>query len=339
MRCRQCDFENMPGLDRCFKCGSVLTTVGEAIEIEPPRMRWWKKPGRDIMRLARRSGIIRPIVIPQWARGAVDDEYLGIYISIIPGLGHVIKKQWRDAMILVGIWIVLVLTAVFFFGMSAGMFFTGTAIALHAWMALSCSYMRVEKDILRRMMAMVVVCLILAVVYVFTWRLATNNYVTGFSAMDFGGQKVKTGDLVIGRRIERVKSKVQNGDLVLAGMNTLGRGDRRFFRGGQSISVGQVIGSGLDMVGIKNQRYYINGQVLDPNSYPVPSWLRNVDVSFNIPPGRYFVSSAYTISGRNVENIADYAQAVCIMDANDLAARVFMRWLPLSRRGLIKGLQ
>ena len=104
MRCQRCEFENMPGLDTCLRCGSVLINADEPIDIHPPRMSRWKKPIRNFFRQLRQ---FMPIsawsgedlhfhFFPPWLKKISRVNFLGAFLSIIPGLAHLIQKRFHS---------------------------------------------------------------------------------------------------------------------------------------------------------------------------------------------------------------------------------------------------
>jgi hypothetical protein len=323
----------MPGLTRCFKCGSVLVAA-EPININPPRMRRWKKPLRNLNRMIRGSGAAWHIPKPKWIESVADDSFLSICFSIIPGLGHFLYGRFRGVVWLVGIWLVLIMASVFMYGSTLAMFFFGLAIGLHTWIAISCSYLEQERAFLRRIGVMAVLSIVFGILYNIVGGWIFSDFAGQYSAMNFESYKVKYGDFVLARHSLLRRHNLSSGDLVLVHAAFIGGHGGAFGRN-DAIVVGQIIGVADDTVTIKESMYSLNGHVLDPARFPVPQWLQKADISVTIPADSYFVSSEYAAVGYNF-TANNYVQQVCVVAKERINSKVFMRWLPLADRGFIK---
>ena len=333
MQCNQCHFENMPGLTRCFKCGSVLV-ASEPLDVNPPRMPRWKKPLREFNRIIRGSGVAWQIPKPKWIESVADDSFLSICFSIIPGLGQFLYGRFRSIVWLVGAWLVLILASIFMYASSIAMFLFGLAIGLHAWIAISCSYLEKEKEFLRRIGVMAVLSIVFGILYNMVGGWIFSDFAGQYSAMNFESYKVKYGDFLLARHSLVRQQNLLPGDLVLVHAAFIGGHGGAFGRN-DAIVVGQIIGVADDTVTIKEGMYSLNGNVLDPVRFPVPQWLQKADISVTIPTDSYFVSSEYAAGGHNVA-ANSYVQQVCVVTKEHIDSKVFMRWLPLANRGFIK---
>src|SRR3990172_10935787 len=101
MECPRCQFENLPGQTRCFKCGSILASPGGVIAIEPPRMAAWKRPFRNMTRSLR--GLMPAHRLPrprtaqpsQHAESFMAVESLGsLVLGLFPGLPYLLTDQF-----------------------------------------------------------------------------------------------------------------------------------------------------------------------------------------------------------------------------------------------------
>jgi hypothetical protein len=273
------------------------------------------------------------ITKPKWIESVADDSFLGICFSIIPGLGHFLYGRFRSIVWLFGIWFVLILASIFMYGSTLAMFFFGLAVGIHALIAISCSYLEQEKAFLRRIGVMAVLSIVFGILYNLVGGLIFSDFAGQYSAMNFESYKVKYGDLLLARSGSLRQENLFSGDLVLARAALIGYG-RQFGRN-DALVVGQIIGLPNDVVTIRNGVYYLNNNLLDPGRFPVPKWLRNGDISVTIPADSYFLSCEYTIAGNNFV-LNNYIQQTCVITKERVEGKVFMRWLPLSRRGFIK---
>jgi hypothetical protein len=63
MQCGSCQFENMPGIEVCGRCGARLDLADETLDVHPPRAgRWEKRLGWCRTPLFWRSGRLRELL-------------------------------------------------------------------------------------------------------------------------------------------------------------------------------------------------------------------------------------------------------------------------------------
>jgi hypothetical protein len=98
----------------------------------------------------------------------------------------------------------------------------------------------------------------------------------------------------------------------------------------------QVVALPGDKIEIFEARYRLNGKALDPNQFPVPNWLRNIELSTTIPQGSYFVSSEYMVISAERRLTAQDALGVSVVPADRLKAKGIVRWLPTRKRGRLR---
>jgi len=93
MRCRQCGFENMPGLERCGRCSSILV-VREPVAVTPPRARgarWLRRMGYRARAVLHRAGLGDRALPPELEDSAARPPQPSLWpgaVSVVPGLGH-----------------------------------------------------------------------------------------------------------------------------------------------------------------------------------------------------------------------------------------------------------
>lgn len=101
--------------------------------------------------------------------------------------------------------------------------------------------------------------------------------------------------------------------------------------------IGQIVGLAEEQVEIQKGVFIVNGQPLDPEKYPVPQWLHNMNFSAKIPDNSYFVSAQYNVTAHGgIRLQASDVRQICLMKASDIEAEAFMRWWPLLKRGFIR---
>src|SRR5512146_3281178 len=109
MRCARCEFENIPGQTRCIRCGSILEAGSAVIDIYPPRMPAWSRPLRAARRWVRTQRVLSrmPATVQRGFDLVVSDSLVGLLLSIVPGLPHLIKRRFREVRLLVLLWVIL----------------------------------------------------------------------------------------------------------------------------------------------------------------------------------------------------------------------------------------
>lgn len=342
MRCPQCEFENMPGLTSCFRCGSVLEAGTVKVEVHPPRASTWKGPLRRAGRwLRRRSfldgapeadlGEIRQR--QRWARET--KSVIGrIVEGLVPGLSHWRQGRLREVRYYCLAWFLLLLGTLALYGTSYGNACLGGAVGLHAWLVVSGVP---ELDRVRGFAGRLLMIGSLTFLFWFCYtalgRAALRDIVRGYTTLEVPHQNVKNGDLLLGRRSLGGERAFVRGALVLTSLQTVAAGDGGHWGRGHQAMFGQLIGLPGETVTIRHGRFHVNESALDPARFPVPEWLRGRELSVPVPAGNCFVSSEFRVGGRPTDSMVVRA---CLYYPAQIEARAFMRWLPLRRRGFLK---
>lgn len=338
MRCQRCTFENIPGQKTCIKCGSVLEIKSTAINIHPPRMPRWKKPFRDMLRSMRKGKVIpqdkaKSHLTPR-VKEFFNDTFLGLFLSIVPGLAHWVQNRFREIRWYFLAWLVLLLSGLFLYGSAAGYICLGLAIGVHAAIALQYGILKDLINLREKIIMVILVLIGLTFMYRFIPRMPPLNFDGGYSSLTIPYYNVEAGDYLLARGGLDEKDLLSRGSLVLIHPATFG-GYRIVTRGNDTI-IGEIVGFAGEKVQIVNGVFIVDGQLLDVEKYPVPQWLRRIPFSATIPNDSYFVSSRYSVTAHGIALSASHIKQVCIVKAGDIEAKAFMRWWPLLRRGFLK---
>ena len=338
MRCERCKFENIPGQKTCIKCGSILEGESEQIDIYPPRMPIWKKPIRILFRFIRKE--IAPlkrieIKCPAWIAQATDDILIGLVLSLIPGLAHFTQKRFKEIRWYFLAWLVLLIAGLFLFGSQAGFICLGLAIGIHTTIAVQYKILK-ELEIGKKLVMVILILIALTIIYSFSPRILIPNLTGSYSNMSAPYQKIAAGDYLLGWRNLKQNAALKRGDLVFIHPEYFGIHMWQTYTGRELI-VGQIVGLAGEQLDIKDGVFIVNGQKLDSNIYPVPQWLQISEYSGIIPERNYFISVQYNINiGHNMVLQSTQINLICVRKAEDIQSRVFMRWMPLSRRGFVR---
>jgi hypothetical protein len=341
MRCPQCQFENIPGQERCLRCGAVLQAGAIAGSVNPPRMASWKKPQRTILRWLRIHAAlpevpnIRRVRVPAFLKKITGDDFLGVILSIIPGLAHYIDGKFREIRWFVLGWLLVLLTGVLFYGGAIGFLLLGLAVGLHGWIAFNYAMSKERDKTLARFKTLGFLLVALALLYWGVRSFAFRDFVFGYSNLTIPYQKVKQGDLLLTRRSRVSPDTLIRGALVL--------GNFREFYGAHAHAgyqryqtTGQVIALPGEMIQIANGQFFVNGSALDAEKFPVPQWLSGVSIRFTMPEDSCFISVSYQVYGHGVNLTDNIISSACVQKQGDIVAVAVMRWLPVSRRGFLR---
>lgn len=307
-----------------------------AVSVHPPRMARWKKPFRSLTRWFRKKrvapqGAVRAHV-PDWMKVASKDTMSTMFLSVVPGLGHVIQGRFREVRWSCLAWLMLVLSGLFLYGGGMGFVFLGLAIGLHAWIGARPLFKELFRSPWR---AGVVVGMLIALVLIYRAipGLVLPDLTAGRTSLTVPYQGVQPGDYLLAWRSRAAKECIGRGSLVLAPVSRLtNEGSTEV----QTMIV-QVIGLGGETLEIKDGVFIVDGRQLDTEKYPVPNWLRDRELSVKIGDNRCFVSSEYHVSIRGRGQLLDeYILRVCVVRLADIEARAFILWLPLRRRAFLK---
>jgi hypothetical protein len=341
MRCPQCQFENMPDETRCFRCGSVLLQ-DKVLDVHPPRMSAWKKPWRNIFRFMRQRNALPEnsirFNVRGWLLKMIDDPYGSILISIIPGLSHYTRGRFREIRIFWFAWLAMLLSSIFFYGSSIGFYLLALAITVHAWIAVQLALIRQVTEFHKRIVAMLIIIAGLWFIYNAAGRVIFFDFLGSPAAFSLPAQNIQEGDYLLGRRSLAHRVSLKRGTLVIARLNTvrIGGHDQVTTIGQSQIpTVAQIVGLENEQVTIENNALIVNGQALDTEKFPVPKWLQQRHFTFNIPADHYMVSTEYAVNMHGIALTDDIVRNALIVPGNGIEAKVFMRWMPLSRRGFI----
>jgi hypothetical protein len=264
-----------------------------------------------------------------------NDSFLGLFLSIIPGLAHWTQNRFKEIRWYFLAWLILLLSGVFLYGSAAGYICLGLAIGVHAAIALQYGILKNLTNISEKIVTSILVLIGLTLLYRFIPRIPPLNFDGGYSSLTIPYYNVEAGDYLLARGGLDEKDLLSRGSLVLIHPATLG-GYRRTVTRGNDTVIGEVVGLPGERLQIIGEVFIIDGQLLDVEKYPVPQWLRSIPFSATIPNDSYFVSSRYSVRAQGVQLRASDISQVCMVKTTDIEAKAFMRWWPLLKRGFLK---
>jgi hypothetical protein len=334
MRCQRCQFENMPGESRCFRCGSALEGATIAVDVHPPRMARWKGPLRSILRWIRRHITLPEVKVPAFLKIMSGNALAGVILSIIPGFAHLIAGRFREVRWWVLCWIAVLFVGMFFYGGGIGLLFLGFAVGIHSWIAFNHALMKEHIETNQHLTDFVMLLVLYGLVYFGVRVTVLRDFVLGFSSRTIPYQNVQQGDIMLARHSRARPDFLKRGSFVLVPLRDIGEGQRRTWWRIRGEMVAQVVAVGGETVDI-NDAFVVNGRSLDEEHFPVPRWLQRRIEPIYVPKDSYFINVEYNVRGNMGVN-ADIAKMACVIEGSQIEAAAVMRWLPISRRGFLK---
>jgi hypothetical protein len=298
----------------------------------------WKRPFRNLLRLIRRGK-----VVPQenlrlhshpWFGEAFSDSFLGLFLSIIPGLAHFIQNRFREIRWYFLAWLVLLVSSLFLYGSAAGYICLGLAVGIHAYIAIQYGIIKEIAHLREKILTVILVLIALTFIYRFIPRILIPNLTGGYSSLSVPYYKVEAGDYLLAWGGLDQETLLTRSSLVLVYPVTFSSHGRT--TEGKEKIIGQIVGLPGEYLEIQEGFFVVNGQQLHVDKYPVPQWLQRLNFTATIPENSYFVSARYNVAAHGVRLEASHVHHVCVVKSSDIEAKAFMRWWPLLKRGFIR---
>jgi hypothetical protein len=311
--------------------------------VNPPRMARWKRPVRAILRWLRIHGSLPEVPsvprvrVPDFLKIMSASAFLGVILSIIPGLAHYIDRRFREIRWFVLGWFLALFTGIFFYGSDLGLLMLGFAVGLHGWIAFNYTQSKQQDEIADRIRILALLLIAFAVFYWGIRGTVFRDFVMGYTNLTIPYQNVQSGDLLLARRSLSQAANLRRGSLVLVSVTTVRGANGPTNRHGP-LMVGQIVTLPGEEVTVKDASFVIDGHTLNDKQFPVPQWLRGRNIgAIQVPAGSYFVSTVYNVQVHgNIMMNAGMVERACVVRSSDIEAKAVMRWFPLARRGFLR---
>lgn len=311
--------------------------------MRPPRVAGWKKPWRSLV-----WGMRRHLEESAFRAEQSDNRLLGgvprvlrvggrFVLALVPGLCQALDGRYGVALLIVGIWVLLILVSLFLYGGGIFALSLGLASGLHAWVALDAmgsprGGMRVRDRVLG--------IFLLALLFTAGYRWLGGALFSGWQIAEAGltvpALRVESDHRLLAMRLAARPEGLRRGMLVQAaarGVRVYG-GNATTFPVAQMAGFGQIVGVPGDRVVLNGSSFQIGDRVLAETAFPVPAWLRGRKLAVQLGDDEYFVARDYGGSFRNTANLEDrVVLELCVVKERDLGSVAVARWLPLMRRG------
>lgn len=335
MQCVNCQFENMPGLTKCVRCGSSLTLATANIDVLPPRA------GRVVKQL-RRVGfrtrfwsaplhaIRRGIESVRNALKTISFE-VPIYTALIPGWPQWVLKQRRLALVHFAAFMAFQIPSLLFLGSTVGSMCLAIVFSSHFSSVFS--VLLVSRSDVRSRAVSGVSMLAVAALFVwfpmyralegFGWPMELLQPMAGFLRGDvilLEQGVARPGEMVVYQPSSQLPNLV--------------------FRGNW---VGRVLAEGPAHVEWKSSKLTIDGL---PSSWQPPAGgVPTQDQTMIVPAGCVLVlqPSEGEVVARNrrgvfygpAVQILQLQQRITVVDQNRIVGRVRWQTWPLARWGTV----
>jgi hypothetical protein len=267
---------------------------------------------------------------------AFRDSVLGLVLSVIPGLAHLVQGRFKEIRWYFLAWLMLFLSGLFLYPGAFGFALLGLAIGVHVGIALQYGLFKELPRVVDKVVAAAAGVIVLALVYRALLGLLLSGLVGGYTPLGVPYYGISTGDYLLARRQSLSSEELPRGSIVFVHPATIVGGAHASKRRSRRVTVGEIIGLPGELVEIQKDAFAVGGERLDPDRYPVPTWLRNRQSSVKVDNECYFVSSEYELRAHGQRLTEANIRNACIFRAPDIEGRAFMIWQPLQRRGFLR---
>jgi len=334
MQCISCGLENIPGLNACARCQSLLDFDGVAVL--PPRARTrWRTRGRRLWNRLK-SAVPRPPPIPASLRPVVFHSLVlgALARSIIPGMGHRSLGHRRLGNAILATWLLLLLGSVLFMQSWVGeSCFTGAA-AIHSFVILTHFGLNLgyEGLVTRAAFGLMIFAGVQFALYAPLRAGAGNLYAPMRVTNLAPSTLLSNGDLLLREGAWISKRPYERGALVAYQLNGF-------------YTYATLNGFGLDrVVGVPGDRVQLEEGTLLVNGSPVPAAclplgpLPLTQLDATLREGEYLIIPTLlkiTVENLNRQTVDRFMAQISHVREDQILGRIIYRLAPLARRGPI----
>jgi hypothetical protein len=348
MQCPTCEFENIPGLDLCGRCGTSLGLATSVIDVAPPRA---SRTAKRVRKLVPRRLFYQARDVAGEARRIVagsieNDSHIPLpepdVLSrlIVPGWAHIHAGLVIRGQAFLWAYILTLVPGLLFWGTDLGPILFGLAFSVHASSVMD---ILIRQGSVRfpRMMAMAaLVSLILAVlIYAPTGQLLAR--VADPIAFATDAPPFKRFDTVLVNRWAFALRGPQRGDVVLYSPRNVSRimtteaqllHLRLAYEENELID--RLIGLPGDRVVWDQSKLSINGATVSWKPLLAERLPKHLEIA--VPADRYLIlptTSAGAINRGGIKSFWEYAGSI---PRGDILGGAYLRSSPLSRLWFIR---
>jgi hypothetical protein len=340
-QCSNCQFQNMPGVTHCGRCGASLMLASAKINVHPPRAtkwakslrkttfwRFWNSLRRPASELAQRFEINSPLRFTSFTQAIR---------LIVPGWPQLATAKLTPGGMLLTTYLLFGLLSAACYGSTIGSLFIATAITIHAISLYDVAHTS-TKGRLPRLFRSLLAC---GMIGVFLY-LPLFNWVPQIAAPFFvhlDRPPLLSGDVLLVNLRAYRQATPKVGDVVLydlnpvqlAGMTVDGRN-----------AIINLQGPRFDRIlAIPGQSIIWNGNSLTVDGLPSPVLPLNPancpqSLQCTVPTGHYFILPSTDRIDRVGSDADGRMKTLSIVPDLHIRGRVYWRNLPWSRMGPIR---
>ena len=335
MQCSNCQFQNIPGVQACGRCGASLQLASSAIDVHPPRASRaakWRRRWFPITRYWNRFRAARVFAGIRISGWPADLQRPGVLLRmIVPGwaqrcIGRSVRARW-----MFGCYLGLLLSALLFIGTALGWLLLGLALSLHAASILDIVATSVVDFRQRLIYTGAAMLILTTLVYYPVGRLLAR--VATPQRFNLAAPPFEAGDVVLVNPSAYRGSDPRPGDVVHYGFRSQdvrvsGRGQRPAIYRLQGDRVDRILAQAGDKVTCDQGKLSVNGQPspwLPLNPQRLPDKLELI-----VP------KNCYLIFPSTDPLLFDVGQIASIVPREQIWGRVYWRNQPLWRFGAIR---
>jgi signal peptidase I len=344
MQCSNCQFENMPGITVCGRCGANLRLASLKIDVHPPRASRGAKLWRRWFPLAGYGRRVRHAIFASmrsagdWTSLRLPELPLGPLLvrMIVPGWVQLYVGRVRRARWMFWSYVGLMLVGTLFMGTSFGLMALGLAVSVHAASITDILCTNLVELRLRIAWAFLTLVLLIVLVYYPVDRLV--GQVATAQQFNMASPPFARGDVVLINRLSYRWSEPQPGDVVLYDLPTQ---DVRMRGGWGGNLVYRLRGARIDRILACGGQHVTtkDGQLLIDDKLSLWSSLNPQKppdgLDFTVPKDCYFIVSSgdnfVVPRGEQVWSVAPVWQAASLVPRASIDGRVYLQYQPLWR--------
>lgn len=283
----------------------------------------------------------RAAQITRWLNGVVHAsmDWTGVWLSLLPGLGHIRAGHRRLGFTVMGIWFALILLMLVFAGGSTEWFLYVMVVGLHCSIVSLLFVVPLQTaTLLRRLLTGLVICGVLNLLVYFPARWLANRFVVAAEVNGFIETPLLTnGDAIVYTGPWLSPETWQRGDLLIYRTRPIARGGVAVNAG---VAIDRVIATQGEVVTVAQRTLFVNGVAVPSAMLPI-NGIASLDDGFKliVEPGGYFIlpsALALTWHGRNVDELRrSLIRQASVVKGDQILGQVRWRLRPWSRFGTL----
>ncbi|MGP0067801.1 MAG: S26 family signal peptidase [Isosphaeraceae bacterium] len=342
MQCPSCRFENMPGLESCGRCGTLLSLGSIAIDVNPPRASRASKrlrkavPRHLIYRVRDLASEARRVI----TRSTVEDSRIPLPEPeilarlIVPGWAHIHSGLVIRGRFFLAAYLPLLLLGLARWGTGLGSMLLGLAFSVHAASVVDILVRQGTVRFPRMMLTTLVVYIILAILVY--WP--AGQLLSRIAAVDYyqyDAPPFAQYDVVLINRWAYTLSAPRRGDIVQFRPVTQMRqrvGEQalhvRYILEEDAV-IDRVVGLAGDRVVWDEGRLSINGSVVSWKPLVPERLPKHLDVT--VPKGCSMILPTASLAAANAVGGEIFWNTTSMIPEEQILGRAYLRVSPLSR--------